>query len=181
MELASLAPTARVLENRLYVTDRERWTSAGITAGIDLALHLISELAGAQVAVAVARYLVVYLRRAGSDPQLSPWLEGRNHLHPAVHRVQDAITAEPGRPWTLRDLARIANASPRHLSRVFSQQTGMGVNFYVNRLRVALAERLVGDTHLSMEGVAEGAGFNSARQLRRVWGKHNGLPPSRSR
>jgi transcriptional regulator GlxA family with amidase domain len=180
-ELAALAPSARVVENRLYVTDGERWTSAGITAGIDLALHLIAELAGPAVAVAVARFLVVYLRRAGSDPQLSPWLEGRNHLHPAVHRVQDAITAEPSRPWSLPDLARIARASPRHLSRLFNEHAGMSVTDYVNRLRVALAATLVSTTRWDMERVAEGAGFGSARQLRRAWARHHALPPSRTR
>ena len=180
-DLAALAPAARVVENRLYVADRDRWTSAGITAGIDLALHLIAELAGPAVAVAVARFLVVYLRRAGSDPQLSPWLDGRNHLHPAVHRVQDAITAEPGRHWTLGDLARIANASPRHLSRIFNKHAGMSVTEYVSRLRVAFASNLVSRTRLNMERVAEGAGFGSARQLRRAWARHNAVPPSRMR
>ena len=180
-ELAALAPLARVVENRLFVTDGERWTSAGITAGIDLALHLVAELAGPAVAVAVARFLVVYLRRAGSDPQLSPWLEGRNHLPPAVHRVQDAIVAEPGRRWALADLARIAHASPRHLSRIFNEHAGMSVTDYVNRLRVALASTLVSSTRWDMERIADSAGFGSARQLRRAWARHHAVPPSRTR
>ncbi len=94
-ELALLAPNARVLENRLYVEDGDCYSSAGITAGVDLMLHIVSQLTNQSCAVAVARYLVVYLRRSGADPQLSPWLEGRNHIHPAVHRVQDAIAARP--------------------------------------------------------------------------------------
>lgn len=69
---------------------------------------------------AVARQLVVYLRRAGSDPQLSPWLEGQDHSYPAIHRVQDASTADPSRDWSLDVLAFFAFASPRHLSRLLT-------------------------------------------------------------
>jgi transcriptional regulator GlxA family with amidase domain len=180
-KLQRLAPSARVLENRLYVEDGPVWTSAGVTAGIDLMLHLLARQAGPAVASAVARHLVVYMRRAGSDPQLSPWLEGRNHLHPAIHRVQDAIAADPARDWSLGDLSRIAFASPRHLSRLFNEHAGMGVPDYVNRLRVALARQLLENSRLDMESVAERAGFASARQLRRVWARLNDAPPSTAR
>lgn len=179
--LAEMAPTARVLENRLYVEDGERYTSAGITAGIDLMLHIIGQLASPATAAAVARYLVVYLRRAGTDPQLSPWLEGRNHIHPAIHRVQDAITADPARDWSLEALAEIAFASPRHVSRLFNDHAGMSIPDYVNRLRVALAQQLLSETRLDMERIAERAGFASSRQLRRAWGRINPTPPSAAR
>src|SRR5215470_11610862 len=101
-DLRAIAPRARILENRLYVEDGERYSSAGITAGIDLMLHLVLRSTDQSCAVAVAQYLVIYLRRSGSDPQLSPWLEGRNHIHPAVHRVQDAIAADLTKSWSLR-------------------------------------------------------------------------------
>ncbi len=179
--LAETAPTARVLENRLYVEDGERYTSAGITAGIDLMLHIIGQLASPATAAAVARYLVVYLRRAGTDPQLSPWLEGRNHIHPAIHRVQDAITADPARDWSLETLAQIAIASPRHVSRLFNDHTGMSIPDYVNRLRVALAQQLLAETRFDMERIAERSGFASSRQLRRAWGRINPTPPSAAR
>ncbi len=176
--LQQTAPTAKVLENRLYVEDGERYTSAGITAGIDLMLHIVGQLTSPATAAAVARYLVVYHRRAGTDPQLSPWLEGRNHIHPAIHRVQDAITADPARDWSLESLARIAIASPRHLSRLFNDHTGMSIPDYLNKLRVALAQQLLTETRLDMEHVAERAGFGSSRQLRRAWGRFNDSPPS---
>jgi transcriptional regulator GlxA family with amidase domain len=179
--LAETAPKARVLDNRLYVEDGERYTSAGITAGIDLMLHMIGQLTNPATAAAVARFLVVYLRRSGTDPQLSPWLEGRNHIHPAIHRVQDAITADPSRDWSLPVLAEIAIASPRHLSRLFNDHTGMSLPDYINRLRVALAQQLLSETRLDMERVAERAGFGSSRQLRRVWGRLNAGPPSAAR
>jgi len=168
-ELAQLAPRAKVMENRLYVEDGACFTSAGVTTGIDLMLHLIAVAVGHEYAVAVARYLVVYLRRSGNDPQLSPWLEGRNHTHPAVHRVQDAVAAEPTASWTVVRLARISGVSPRHLSRLFNEHTGMSLVDYCNRLRIALAHELLSHTRLGMEHVAERAGFTSSRQLRRVW------------
>jgi len=176
-KLAALAPHARVLENRLYVADGNCCSSAGVTAGTDLMLHLVAELCTPAVALAVARHLVVYLRRSGSDPQLSPWLEGRNHIHPAVHRAQDAIAADPSRAWTLATLARIASTSPRHLSRLFNEHAGMGLPEYINRLRVSLARELIGQTRLDMERVAERSGFGSARQLRRAWRRSYATPP----
>lgn len=168
-DLAALAPKARVVENRLYVEDGERLSSAGVTAGIDLMLHVVAQLTDHACATAVARYLVVYLRRGSSDPQLSPWLEGRNHMHPAVHRIQDAIASEPTRQWPAQRLAKLAGTSPRHLSRLFYQHTGMHLADYRNRLRAALARELISQTRLDIERVAERSGFSSSRQLRRVW------------
>ncbi|MBT9292153.1 GlxA family transcriptional regulator [Prosthecodimorpha staleyi] len=180
-ELARLAPTARVRENRLFVDDGDVLTSAGITAGIDLMLHLVARIAGPAVALSVARYLVVYLRRTGQDPQLSPWLEGRNHIHPAVHRAQDAVAAEPARDWSVASLARVAGTSPRNLSRLFNEHAGSSVTDYVNRIRLALARDLLAGSRLDMETVAERAGFGSTRQLRRAWGRVHDAPPSRMR
>jgi transcriptional regulator GlxA family with amidase domain len=180
-ELIRAAPLARVRENRLYVDDGDRLTSAGITAGIDLMLHVVAETAGHATALAVARYLVVYLRRAGADPQLSPWLEGRNHLHPAIHRAQDAVAADPTRDWSVAALADVAAASPRNLSRLFNEHTGMSVTDYVNRMRVALAHEFVTRSTLDMEAIAERTGFGSTRQLRRAWSRLHGAPPSRLR
>ena len=180
-ELAAIAPKARVLENRLYVEDGERYSSAGITAGIDLMLHLVHQCTDQSCAIAVARYLVVYLRRSGADPQLSPWLEGRNHIHPVVHRLQDAIASDLKKSWTLSGLARIAGASNRHLSRLFHEHVGMTIAEYSNLLRVAFAQELLRETKLDMERVAEEAGFSSPRQLRRAWRKVHRTPPREAR
>lgn len=168
-ELAALAPRARILENRLYVEDGNIYTSAGITAGIDLMLHVVSQRTSHACAAAIARHMVVYLRRSGADPQLSPWLQGRNHLHPAVHRVQDAVAADPAKSWSLRTLAKLAGASSRHLSRLFHEHAGMSIADYRNRLRVTLAHELLSQTTLDMEHIAERAGFASTRQFRRAW------------
>ena len=176
-ELQKLAPKAKVLENRLFVEDGHRYTSAGVTAGVDLMLHVVSLLLGPICALAIARHLVLYLRRQGADPQLSPWLKGRNHLHPAVHRVQDAIIANPAADWTLTRLAQIANTSPRHLSRLFNEQAGMNITSYINGLRVALAHQLLKTSRLDIERIAERTGFASSRQLRRAWRRSYDSPP----
>jgi transcriptional regulator GlxA family with amidase domain len=180
-ELTKIAPSARVKENRLYVEDGERLTSAGVTAGIDLMLHLVAQQAGHAIALSIARHLVIYLRRGGADPQLSPWLEGRNHIHPTIHRAQDAVAADPTQDWSVETLAGIAGASTRNLSRLFNEHTGMSVIDYVNRMRIALARELLTGSQLDIEAVAERAGFASARQLRRTWSRFHDAPPSRMR
>ena len=180
-QLRRTAPLARVLENRLYVEDHERFSSAGISTGTDLLLHLVSRLTSPPAAQRIARTMVIYMRRSGHEPQLSPWLSGRNHLHPAIHRVQDAIMEEPARDWSLPTLAAIACLSERHLSRLFRDHAGLSVVDYINLLRVALARDLLSQSHLDMENLAERAGFSSPRHLRRVWAQHYSEPPSRFR
>lgn len=180
-KLAAIAPNARILENRLYVEDGERYSSAGITAGVDLMLHIVGQLTDESCAAAIARYLVVYLRRSGADPQLSPWLAGRNHIHPAVHRVQDAISHNPAKHWNLGGLARVAGASNRHLSRLFHEHAGMSITDYRNRLRATLARELISQTRLDIEQVAERSGFGSTRQLRRAWRRLYGTTPRQAR
>ncbi|WP_248732121.1 helix-turn-helix domain-containing protein [Pseudomonas sp. MWU13-2517] len=179
--LQAIAPRARVLENRLYVTDGPVSCSAGVTAGIDLMLHLLAELAGARLACAVARDMVVYMRRSGADPQLSPWISGRNHLHPAVHRVQDAIAAAPCEAWSVTRMASLAYTSSRHLARLFQEHVGLSPLDYLHRLRLAVARELLTESNLAIETVAERAGFGSARHLRRIWSKYEAGTPSAMR
>jgi transcriptional regulator GlxA family with amidase domain len=176
-DLRQLAPTASVLENRLYVEDGNRYSSAGISTGIDLMLHLVSRLASPQAALAAARKMVIYLRRSGQDPQMSPWLSGRNHIHPAIHRAQDAIMADPAHDWSLPGLADIAHLSERHLSRLFREHVGQSVVDYVNLMRVTLAQELLKQSRLDMESLAHRAGFASSRHMRRVFSQHHGLSP----
>ncbi|MFC5475333.1 GlxA family transcriptional regulator [Paraherbaspirillum soli] len=180
-DLRRIAPRAQVLENRIFVEDGNIYTSAGVTTGIDLALHVVAQIAGHARSASIARSLVVYMRRSGSDPQLSPWLACRNHMHPAVHRVQDAIIGNPANDWDLAQLAEIAFTSERHLTRLFREHTGTSLVDYIQRIRVALARELLTQSTLNMEHVAEQAGFHSTRQLRRVWKKFEELSPSQQR
>jgi transcriptional regulator GlxA family with amidase domain len=179
--LRAAAPSATVLDDCVFVDDGPVATSAGVTAGIDLALHLIEGAAGPGMAQAVARELVVWLRRTGNDPQLSPWLAFRNHMHPAVHRVQDAISRAPERSWALPELARHAHVSVRNLTRLFREHTGTTIARYQQRIRVAHARQLLeGPTH-SIERVAELVGLGSARSLRRLFAKVGASTPSEHR
>jgi len=177
-ELRRLEPRAHVLENRIFVKDGEVYTSAGVTAGLDLALHVIGEHLDVRVAADIARDLVVYMRRAGTDPALSPWVMYRNHLHPAVHRVQDAVTRDPTARWSLAELSEVACTSARNLSRLFAEHAGCSPLEYVHLIRFALAKELVMQTRLDLERIATRAGFHSAQHLRRVWRRWEAQSPS---
>lgn len=165
--LRQQAPGALVKENRIFVEDRGVFTSAGITAGIDLALHLVNQHCGADRALEVAREMVVYFRRSGDDPQLSPWLRHRNHLHPAVHRAQDVMAAEPEAEWSVPQVAEKAHVSSRHLARLFRLHIGISVREYHEQLRLAVAQQRLQQGY-GLEKAALTAGFSSGRQLRRA-------------
>jgi len=177
-ELRTVAPAAKVQDNRIFVEDGSVMTSAGVTAGLDLALHVISQQLGPRVAADVARDLVVYMRRSGADPALSPWVLHRNHLHPAVHRVQDAVNRRPAASWTSRELSAIACTSPRNLARLFSEHARCSPLDYVQLIRFAVAKELVTQSRMDIERIAAKAGFRSAQQLRRVWSRWELRPPS---
>jgi transcriptional regulator GlxA family with amidase domain len=174
-------PRALVEDDRIFVIDGPVATSAGITAGIDLALAAINEHCGASIASAVARDLVVYWRRAGGDPQLSPLIDHRNHLHPAVHRAQDAIVAKPQREWDAEQIAASAFVSQRHIRRLFVEHAGITPIAYVNRIRIALARQILQSESASIEMVASRVGFGSARQLREAWRRETEGAPSDAR
>mgnify|MGYP004717223929 CR=1 FL=1 len=141
------------------------WCSAGIIAGIVLSLHLISRSFGPRKALEVAREMVVWFRRSGDDPQLSPWLRYRNHLHPAIHKVQDLISQHPEQSWPLSELADRVHISSRHLTRLFRRYLGVSVHESQQQLRVAVAGQRLQQGE-GIEKAALAAGFSSARQFR---------------
>lgn len=180
--LERMEPTALVEADRIFVDSGSVLTSAGITTGIDMALYIIEQHAGPELAARVARRLVMYQRRSAHDPQVSPWLAHRNHMHPAVHRAQDAVANDPARLWTVAALAKVAHVSPRHLSRLFTEYAGIGVVAYQQRLRIARAKELMARTPgLSMERVADQCGFGSTRDFRRVWQRFEDSSPRAGR
>ncbi len=180
-QLADLDPSARLHDNRIFVEEGNLVSSAGITAGIDLALHMVARHCGPRVASEVARDMVVYQRRAGTDSALSPWLEHRNHMHPGVHRVQDAVVRNPAAPWSAQSLAEQAHTSARHLTRLFREHAGCTPMDYLYQIRVALARDMLRETRLNLELVAEKSGFGSAQHLRRVWRRFQPQTPSMAR
>jgi transcriptional regulator GlxA family with amidase domain len=179
--LAREHPRLRVLENRIFVRDGNVFTSAGVTAGVDLALHLISELASPLVAVDVARLLVLYFRRSGSDVQLSPWLHHRNHLEPRVHSAQDLVIRNPAHAWSVAELANRSHTSTRHLGRLFQQHAGISPQAFIRKIRTAAAKELLRQSDLSVERVAEMTGFTSAEQMRRAWRQFESNTPTGAR
>jgi len=169
--LRRLAPEAQVVDNRVFVLDGALATSAGVTAGIDLALHLIALACGDALAARVAKDLVVYLRRTQNDPELSPLLAHRHHIHPALHRAQDAVCERPGDDWTLGTLAEAAHVTTRHLLRLFAEHAAVSPMTYVEKIRLERARQALSGG-ASVTRAAEHAGFASDLQLRRAWGRH---------
>ena len=175
------APSAVVHENKLFVTDQNITTSAGVASGIDMALHLIALDHGPKLAAEVARELVIYMRRSGESAQKSIYLEHRSHLHPAIHRVQDFIVKNPELRPTLEELADVAALSPRHLTRVFREATGTTLKRFGQRVKLQVAQNLAENSDLPVESIARRCGFEDGRQLRRLWQSHHGSTLSDSR
>jgi len=177
-DLQQRFPAARVLTDRLFVTDGRITTSAGIASGIDMALALIEKTHGPLVTAEVAREMVVYIRRDGAQEQRSIYLDYRTHLHPGVHRVQDWLVQNPDEKYTLTELGRLAGMSARNLTRVFRRVTGISIKDFATRVRLEHARALLHDPTLTIEGVARRCGFETSRQFRRVWREAFGGPPS---
>ncbi|MGL4768546.1 MAG: GlxA family transcriptional regulator [Formosimonas sp.] len=159
-------PQALVRENRVFVEDGRVFSSAGICAGLDVTLHWLALRYGAQIALDTARHMNIYFRRSPNDSALSPWLVGRNHIHPAIHRVQNAIAAHPAASHTLSELAAIAFVGSRHLTRLFKQHTGLTVHDYQRTLKHALFDQWRSAGY-SQEAAALAAGFSSANAWRK--------------
>lgn len=174
--LRALAPQAQVIENRVFVVDGPIASSAGITAGIDVALHLIAEECGEALAASVAEDMVVYLRRSPRDTELSPFHMHRRHLHPTVHRVQDAIVSEPQRDWDMASLAHVGQATQRHLLRLFIDHAGISPLHYLRLIRLERARQSL-EYGATVTRAAEEAGFASDLQMRRAWSRQWGGSP----
>jgi transcriptional regulator GlxA family with amidase domain len=171
-----------VVANRVFVAADAVWSSAGVTTGIDLILHRIAGVCGPLVAARVAETMVVALRRGPADPELSPFLAHRGHLHLPLHRLQDAICQQPQADWTVEAMARVACVSPRHLARLFALHAGTSPLHYLQRIRLTTAEAAL-RAGARVGQAAELAGFSSDVQLRRAWSRLGsaGDTPSRAR
>jgi transcriptional regulator GlxA family with amidase domain len=174
--LRALAPQAQVIDNRVFVVDGPLASSAGITAGIDVALHLIAEECGEALAASVAEDMVVYLRRSPRDTELSPFHMHRRHLHPTVHRVQNAIVTEPQRDWDMASLAHVGHAAGRHLLRLFIDHAGISPLHYLRLIRLERARQSL-EYGATVTRAAAVAGFASDLQLRRAWSRQWGGSP----
>lgn len=167
-ELQAIAPKCQVVSNRVFVEDAPVFSSAGVTTGVDLVLHRIGSTCGLAVAAQVAQNMVVAMRRGPQDPELSPFLAFRSHLHPALHRVQDAIGNAPAQDWNLHTMANIAHTSRRHLTRLFVEHSQVSPLTYLRQIRLAVAQAALASGR-NVTQAAEMAGFSSDTQLRRAW------------
>ncbi|RFU38053.1 helix-turn-helix domain-containing protein [Actinomadura logoneensis] len=171
-------PEAVVDCDPIHIRDGRVWTSAGVTAGMDLALAMVEDDLGREVAHVVARELVMFLRRPGSQSQFSvPLWTARPESDP-IRTAVDAINADPGDRHGVRELARRAGLSPRHLQRRFTAEMGVPPGGYVERVRVEAARRALAETAEPVEAMARRLGFGTGETLRRAFHRTVGVAPS---
>lgn len=161
-------PKAKVLTDVMYVKSDNIYSSAGISAGIDLALSILEYMKDPRFVHKVARGLVVYHRRQQSHSQQSVYLDFRNHINPKVHEVQDYMVENLAAENSIETLASMVAMSPRNLSRVFKEETGSTIVEYLTRLRQEHARTLLNNPSYTLEYVAAQCGFKTARQLQRI-------------
>ena len=165
-ELAARCPTCRVEPDAIYVRDGSTYTSAGVTAGIDLALALVEEDLGRSVALAVARYLVVFLKRPGGQAQFSTALSLQT-AEDKFGALHDWIAKHLADDISLPALARQAGMSERSFSRRYVEATGLTPVHAVERLRVEAARRLLSESRLPVKRISQRCGFGSEETMRR--------------
>ena len=161
-------PRAKVIADILYIKSNNVYTSAGISAGIDLALAIMEDLKGPLFTHKVARGLVVYHRRSGRHNQQSIYLDYRNHINPQVHEVQDYLIDNLSKENDIESLASMVNMSPRNLSRVFKEKTGSTILEYLTLLRIEFAKTMLNNPDFTMQYIAAQCGFKTVRQLQRI-------------
>jgi transcriptional regulator GlxA family with amidase domain len=176
-ELARRHPLTEVQPDAIFVKDQYVYSSAGVTAGIDLALALLEEDHGQDTTRAVARSLVVYMQRAGGQSQFSASLQGPGPRTPVMRLVVDAVKADPTAPYTVMTLAQLARVSSRHLTRLFQEELNTTPAKYVELIRFDLAKAYL-DTGHSVTQAAQLSGFGNSEALRRAFISHLKMPPS---
>jgi len=175
-ELQARFPSIKVEEDRIFVVDGSIWTSAGMTAGIDLALAMVEKDHGAELARAVAQKLVMYHRRAGGQSQHSSLLE----LEPKSDRIQTVLGyAREHLTSTLsvEQLADVARLSPRQFSRAFRAETGQSPAKAIENLRLEAARQMLERGRLTLDQIAEETGFSDRRRMREAFLRAFGQPP----
>jgi transcriptional regulator GlxA family with amidase domain len=164
--------------DRIYVRDGDRWTSAGVTAGIDLALALVDADHGAELAHQVATYLVVFARRPGGQAQFSASLQAQPAASPALAELQRWLPDHLHEDLTVERLAAHAAMSPRTFARSFRAETGTTPAAHVEALRVEAARRLLETSDLTVSEIARRVGLARAETLHRAFARRTGTTPA---
>lgn len=177
-ELARRYPRIRVESDPIYLKDGRTYTSAGVTSGMDLALAIVEEDLGREIALAVARWLVLFLKRPGGQSQFSAQLAGQATDHGPLRDIQWWILDHLGDDLSVEALASRAGMSPRNFARVFAREVGITPARYVEQVRVEAARRKLEDSGAGVEEVAEICGFGTGETMRRAFLRNVRVAPS---
>jgi transcriptional regulator GlxA family with amidase domain len=167
-ELKMRFPSIILIEDILFTEDERIFTSAGVTAGIDLALFILGKLTSDNLSYKVARELVVYLRRKGAESQQSIFMKYRSHIHSGVHQVQDFVHENIRKKISLTQLADKACMSTRNLTRTFKKETGITVNEYTVLIRKEMLREFIKNPDMSRKQMAKECGLSSERHVIRL-------------
>ena len=180
-ELAARYPAVDVDPDPIYVRDGDVWTSAGVTAGMDLALAIVEEELGRDVALAIARRLVLFLHRPGNQSQFSAPLSVQSADRRALRDVQHHIVEHLGDDLTVDTLAARAAMSPRHFARCFREETGSTPARFVESARIEAARRRLEESDDAVEAIARACGFGTAETMRRAFVRNVRVGPTEYR
>ena len=179
--LAERFPALTVDPEPIFVQDGNVYTSAGITAGIDLALALVEQDLGRDLALAIARQLVMFLRRPGNQTQFSAQLSGQVAHRAPLRDVQAWVTEHPEADLSVDKLAQRAGLSPRQFARAFAEQAGISPGRYVDKIRLEAARRHLEDTGADINQVARACGYGTPESMRRAFVRTLGVSPAEYR
>jgi transcriptional regulator GlxA family with amidase domain len=168
-ELAARYPAIEVDPEPIFLRDGPIWTSAGVTAGMDLALALVEEDLDREMALQIARHLVLFLRRPGNQSQFSATLSAQQPEREPLREVQRYALENPAADLSVEALAARAHMSPRHFARAFRAETGITPARYVERVRLEAARQRLEDTTDSVAAIAGACGFGAVETMRRAF------------
>jgi transcriptional regulator GlxA family with amidase domain len=180
-ELAARYPAVDVDPEPIFLRDGPIWTSAGVTAGMDLALALVEEDLDRDAALQIARHLVLFLRRPGNQSQFSATLSAQEPTREPLREVQRHVVEHPADDLSVEGLAARACMSPRNFARAFAAETGTTPARYVERVRLEAARRRLEDTAEPIAAVASTCGFGTAETMRRTFLRKLGVGPAEYR
>ncbi len=180
-ELQRRHPGVNVDADPIFVRDGRVWTSAGVTAGMDLALALVEEDLDRDAALLIARHLVLFLRRPGGQSQFSATLAAQQPTREPLREVQRQVLEDVGGDHSVAALAARAHMSPRHFARAFRAETGLTPARYVERVRLEAARRRLEDTGEPVAVIALACGFGTAETMRRAFLRSLGVAPAEYR